>query len=201
MAKKSNKKPIIIGAIILAIVAAVVAIVIIVNKNNGLRDAYFKTDSNKIVINPLANDPQAAQMGATKIHQVYEIKGEEVTAVKFYAEFEDNDKAKAANDSDELKVAIENGSVKSRKLKGKYLVLEMPLEITEGRTVAEIRETAEYYSQYENGSYPVEDNTEHIDYTFADDSEDFVDDDDDNIPVEDYVEAAPSEEESSESAE
>lgn len=193
--KNSKKLPVIIGILVL-IAAAIIAAVLIINCNkNEFDDAFFTTNDKKIVINSAANDPQAAQMGAIKMHQVYEVNGEELVSAKFYAEFDDEEKAKSADDSEELKMAIESGDVKSHKRKGKFIILEMPDSIIEGRTVAEIRAAAEYYKQYENGSYPVEDNTEKIEYTFVDDSvDDCVEEDDDNIPVEDYVEALPEEE-------
>lgn len=168
MTKEKNNKKLIFGICAAVVVVMIIAIIIIIKCNNsGLNDDFFKSSGNKIVLTSPANDPQAEQMGAVRLHQVFIVDGEDIKSAKIYAEFESKEEAKGAAESDALKDSLEDGDVTEYELNDKYLILTMPKSFIDNRTTSDIKAAEEYLKNYYEGKQLVEDYTETIDYSYA----------------------------------
>jgi hypothetical protein len=93
------------------------------------------------------SDPNAKRMGATKMYQVYNLKDGQIDSVKMYIEFENEEKAEKANDSEGIKRAVESDIYAGHELDGKYVILDMPASLFEGVDVSTVRNIANEYEE------------------------------------------------------
>lgn len=180
MAEKSGSKNKIIAiaaSVIVVAVAVVLGIIICKNKGSSINDDFFKSDDGKIVYSSSADDPEAAQLGAIKLHQVYKVDGDKITSATVYAEFENEEKAKAASENEDYKNAITAGDFKDGKVNGKYIVLEMPEASYAEMSASALRQSLELLEKIKNGEITIDTNEEteadeEVEYTFVEETSD-----------------------------
>jgi len=150
MAEKSQKnKSIIIGACVaVVVVVAIVLAIVFINKNNGISDSFFVSDGTKYVLN-MDMDPSEDETGymPLKTHAVYYYKGDEITSLENYYEYENNDAAKAAYD-----FVVENGgdSYKEASVNGKYIVVVADESSYANTTAEDVKNQIEFIESLKN---------------------------------------------------
>ena len=151
MKESKSKKPIIIGIITAIVIAAIVAVVVIlaVNKNKEvvLNDDYFKTTADRVVYNAARND--GANYGAKSTHQVYDIKGDEITGYTFYYEYDSESKAKEAFETIQSDAEYDE-TIKEVKQTGKYIAVYFEESAYAGSTATEVKNWIKSLEEYEN---------------------------------------------------
>lgn len=147
-AKKSNKN------LIIGICAAVVAVVVIVvaailatrGGTTKIDDSYFVTDDTKYVV---TMDGDEEEGSATKVYYVFNHSGDKITGAAMYAEFENEDAAKAA--FEEYKA--ENEDTTNVSVNGKYFIIKSEANEFEDYTLEDIKSIYEYDYEDEDEDY------------------------------------------------
>ena len=139
MAKKAQKKDnknLIIGicCAVLVIVVIIVAVVFATRGTTKLSDAYFVTDDTKYVVT-MDREEDDDTSSAVKVHYVFNHSGDKITGAAIYAEFENEDAAKAA--FEEYKK--ENDDTENMSVDGKYIVTKADQKDYEDYTLEDIK--------------------------------------------------------------
>ena len=156
--KAKNNKSIIIGICVAALVIiAIIIAIVLINKNQTINDAYFKSDDTKYVLTLDADDydsDEDQEHAPLKTHTVYYYKGNEITDLKTYLEYTDNDAAKAALD---YVTTNESDNYKEITVNGKYLILTSNDVAYEGVTADEVKQQIEFIESLKNFNFGTED--------------------------------------------
>ncbi|MBR2998592.1 hypothetical protein IKF34_02360 [Candidatus Saccharibacteria bacterium] len=163
MAEKSQKnKSIIIGACVaVVVVIAIILAIVLINKNQGINDSYFVSDGTKYVLtmDMDQSDPEGDPHTPIKTHAVYFYKGNEITGLKNYLEYENHDQAKSAY---EYAKENEGDSYKEILVDGKYVVLVADESLYENTTAEDVKQQIEFIESLKNFQFDDSD-TEIID--------------------------------------
>lgn len=133
---KSNKKTIIICIAAAVVVVAIVVTAILLSRNK-LGDNYFVSDGSKYV---LTLDDENFY-GSSRTHTVVFYKGDQITEMKKYLEFESADKAKTV--FDELAADEET---KGGELNGKYIIFTADPEEYSDMTASSFKQLIDFYT-------------------------------------------------------
>ena len=158
MAKKSSKsnkdknRNKIIGAIVCVVALIVVAVVVVLlaTRNKGIDDSFFVSDNTKYVATlggdmlGVSDDEGDAPL---KAHVVYFYSGDNVTDMKSYYEFADEDTARKFY---EIVKSEDGESADSYELNGKYVILTADASAYEGMTAADAKEQIEFMELLKN---------------------------------------------------
>ena len=124
--KKKSKAPIIICiACAVAVVAAIVVAILCLNKriDDTVNEAYFVTNSRRIVDKEDVSEVSNMYFGATAIYQVYTIENDKVVKHEFFYEFKDE--YAASKQFEAIKYSAgHNHEVHDVKKYGKYISME-----------------------------------------------------------------------------
>lgn len=170
MVKEKIDKRMIIVVAILLVAVIVVSVVLAFYSHTELNDNYFVTDANKVVL-PLDGEyvpPLETETGyrANKVYTVYYCAGNNITSVKAFYRYENDEESKAAyedtriNCSDETfensdtnaetdetdgetATPICNSWASSKDLNGQYVILQYKEGLIEGITAKQVRDAAE----------------------------------------------------------
>lgn len=166
MAKRYNNNQILMACGAVAIVVVVIVAIILATIGNREPDAaFFNSDETKYVINiDNYNDDGAAEYSPIKTHMVYYYSGDDVTDVKVYYEFEDQDKAKKAFEAS--KKAGEYNNTEKTEVIGKFVVITNKpstftnLKASYIKQQIEIMESLESETPDDEGTVIIEEDTE-----------------------------------------
>lgn len=139
---------IIIGVIVV-LIAVVIALLIIPGKNRNVLDAdFFKNSDDKIVL-PIGDDSYAADnTRAKQMYEVFNISDSKIVSAFLYMEYDSEEYAKSALESEELKSAISSGVyTNNSKTDGKFVILELPKETYENTSVSSLKESVSSYEK------------------------------------------------------
>ncbi len=139
---------IIIGVIVV-LIAVVIALIIIPGKNRNVLDAdFFKNSDDKIVL-PIGDDSYAADnTRAKQMYEVFNIGDSKIVSAFLYMEYDSEEYAESALESEELKSAISSGVYTNNfKTDGKYVILELPKEAYENTSVSSLKESVSSYEK------------------------------------------------------
>ena len=144
-AKKDNKNLIIgICAAVVAVVVIVIAAVLATNgSTTKIDDSYFVTDDTKYVVT-MEGDEESGS--ASKVYYVFTHSGDKITGAAMYAEFENEDAAKAA--FEEYKT--ENEDTTNVSVNGKYFIIKSEANEFEDYTLEDIKSIYEYEDEDED---------------------------------------------------
>lgn len=147
--KRRIKLLAIIIGVIVVLIAVVIALLIIPGKNRNVLDAdFFKNSDDKIVL-PIGDDSYAADnTRAKQMYEVFNIGDSKIVSAFLYMEYDSEEYAESALESEDLKAAISNGVyTKNSKTDGKFVVLELPKENYENTSVASLKESVSSYEK------------------------------------------------------
>ena len=157
--KSNNSKKVAICVSILAIVVVIVAaIIVLVVKNKPLDDTYFVSDDTKYVLTLDSSDisMEDPTYNPVKSHLVYTYSGNDITGLKAYYEYADNNAAKTA--AEYLKQNYEGNDQQKIAVDGKYVIFTATEAEYEGLTASDIKQQIEFMELLKNMS--LDDNTE-----------------------------------------
>lgn len=166
MAKRTNNNQILIicGAVAIAVVV-IIAIVLATIGNREPDASFFNSDETKYVINiDNYNDDEAAEYSPIKTHMVYYYSGDDVTDVKVYYEFEDQDKAQKAYEAS--KKAGEYDNTEKTEVTGRFIIITNKpssfanLKASYIKQQIDIMESLESETPDDEGIVIIEDDTE-----------------------------------------
>lgn len=124
--KKKSKAPIIICTICaVAVIAAIVIAIFCLNNriDDTVNEAYFQTNSRRIVDKSDVTGVSSIYYGAKNIYQVYTVDGDKVIKHEFFYEF--SDEYASSKQFDAIKnSASYNHEIQDVKMYGKYIALE-----------------------------------------------------------------------------
>ena len=149
----NNKKKILIISICSAVLlAAIIAVVIIIinNSNKKLDDSYFVSDGSKYVLSVNYSDiieetdDEDNPYIPSKFYEVYTYSGNDITGLKHYYEYEDEELAKNAFNV----IREENPNEDGVSIDGRYIILVADESEYEGSTASDIKETIELYEEF-----------------------------------------------------
>ena len=109
--------------------------------SSTINDNYFINSDSRIVSTSAIPSKKLAY-GATKIHKVYEVNGEEVKSYKLYYEFENSREASQKIEEVKRKV-LEDTAMVSAEQNGKYIIITMSDAFYKGNTASGIRRVVE----------------------------------------------------------
>ena len=124
----------------LAILIVVAVLIVVLNWQEPISDDYFVSDDTKIVLS--MDDEMASfetgdyEPGITRI--VYYHDGEKITNVKIFYEYENEDLAREAYNN----ISVDYFAT-SKRLNGKYIVMQAKTETFDGLTVEEMEDQVE----------------------------------------------------------
>ena len=147
--KRRIKLLAIIIGVIIVLIAVVIALLIIPGKNRNVLDAdFFKNSDDKIVL-PIGDDGYAADdTRAKQMYEVFNIGDSKIVSAFLYMEYDSEEYAKSALESEELKSAISSGVYTNNfKTDGKYVILELPKEAYENTSVSSLKESVSSYEK------------------------------------------------------
>ena len=141
MAKKAQKKDnknLIIGicCAVLVVAVIIVAVVFATRGTTKLSDAYFVTDDTKYVVTVNREEGDDTS-SADKVHYVFNHSGDKITGAAIYAEFENEDAAKAA--FEEYKKENDDNDTVNMSVDGKYIVTKADQKEYENYTLEDIK--------------------------------------------------------------
>ena len=144
---KFNKEQIIqIGLIfgLLLFVAGATVLILNIFRHPEINDEYFVSDDTKSVISMDVGDSTTASGDLVKTFFVYTYDGDNVSGLKTYFEYTDEESAKKAyelrKDQPEFKGAV---------VEGKYIVVTADSDQFKGLTADDIRQQTEAIEQYQ----------------------------------------------------
>lgn len=151
-AKKDNKNMIIgsICAVIVVVVVIIVAVVL-VTRNGGINDDYFKSDGTKYVLtidSESVGETAENTYNPVKTHIVYTYSGDQITGMKTYGEFKDNDAAKKAFDA--IKEAGED--MTNYVVDGKYIIVTATEDQYKNLTTNDVKAQIEFMESLKNSN-------------------------------------------------
>ena len=147
--KRRIKLLAIIIGVIIVLIAVVIALLIIPGKNRNVLDAdFFKNSDSKIVL-PIGDDGYAADdTRAKQMYEVFNIGDSKIVSAFLYMEYDSEEYAESALESEELKSAISSGVYTNNfKTDGKYVILELPKEAYENTSVSSLKESVSSYEK------------------------------------------------------
>ena len=150
---KENKKNLIIGLCIAAavILLIVVTILLVLRNNQTLNDSYFVSDDTKYVLTLNTEDVSMddEQYNPIKTHLVYTYSGDNITGLKAYYEYKDNDTAKLA--ADYLKESYVEEEAKNQiSIDGKYVIFTASEEEYKDLTASDVKQQIELMELIKN---------------------------------------------------
>lgn len=153
-AKKPKNQGLIISlccAIVAIIVIAVVLVFVISNKNNGitgLNDSFFTSDGSKYVLTIDGDEAYIEEdlPMPTKYHLVYFYSGDNITGLKTYYQFADNEAAQLVYD-----YYIENNSgvYDAINIDNNYVIMTVPSSDYDGLTASDIKQQVDFIKEME----------------------------------------------------
>ena len=157
MADKSKKdnKNVIIGvvcAVVAVIVIAIIAAVVATSGKSGLSDVYFQSDGQKYVLT-IETDQTAIEETdeayvPVKTHLVYTYSGDQITGLKLYYEYADEDTAKKA--LEEMKSAAGSEDLGEVVVEGKYVIATAPEDQYKDLTASDVKAQIEFMESLKN---------------------------------------------------
>ncbi len=177
MAKKAKNNNLIIGicAAAVLIIVIIVAIVLATRGGNGfggLNDSYFVSDGTKYVLTLDAEEiaTESEEYSPIKTHMVYFYSGDEITDMKIYYEFANEETAKSALNY--YKESLGSGEYKDISTNGKYVVITANESDYEGITASDVQQQIEFMEMLKNMDYSEDE--EDIEVIDATDEEDEI---------------------------
>lgn len=162
--KKKSKAPIIICIICaVAVIAAIVIAIFCLNNriDDTVNEAYFQTNSRRIVDKSDVTGVSSMYYGATAIYQVYTIEDNKIVKHEFFYEFGD-DYAASKQFGAIKNSAGYNHEIQDVKLYGKYVSLEYYEEEYMYTSPDEVREELRMKQYYKENKIIEEDENEEI---------------------------------------
>lgn len=175
MAKKTkdNKKSLIVGlCVAAAVVLLIVVTVLLVMRNNPtIDDSYFVSDGSKYVLTLSETDVAMndEEYNPVKTHLVYTYSGDEITGLKVYYEYADNDTAKLA--ADYIKQNYSEETKGEISVNGKYVVLTCTEEEYKDLTATDVKEQIELMELIEDMGDDVEEDGDVVEEDIEEDYE------------------------------
>ena len=152
---KANKKMLLAACCaVVVIVAVVVAIVIL--RTPKVDDSYFVSDENKDVITLEVSKADAATTNLIRTHIVYTYADDQITSLKTYYEYENNELASQAFEN----TKSINQNAESVDLNDKYIVVTAKSDQYESLTPSDIKQQAEAIRQFQAAQKESEEKSE-----------------------------------------
>ncbi|MBR3248977.1 hypothetical protein IKF89_03035 [Candidatus Saccharibacteria bacterium] len=152
--KKKDNKNVIIGsicAVVVVVVIVIVAVVLATSGGNRLNDNYFQSDGQKYVLtietDQTSIEGTDEQYVPVKTHLVYTYSGDDITGLKLYYEYADENTAKKA--LEEMKAAAGN-ELGEAVIEGKYVIATAPEEQYKDLKAADVKAQIDFMEQLKN---------------------------------------------------
>ena len=156
---KRNRNPIILICAAVAVVVLIAVVVVLSLSNKKIDDNYFVDDNTKYVLT-LDSDQilglDSGEYAPEKTHTVFYYSNNEVTSLKLFYAYENEDTAKKAYEY--IKGANEGGFTEI-KLEGKYIAITTDEALYKGMTVDDVKQQIEFMEMLQkiNSGETVED--------------------------------------------
>ncbi len=136
--KLDKKSKFILGGITFAVVALIILLIVLVARPTEYNDDYFVSDDAKLVVavekEIAAYDDSEYEPDVTYV--LYYYSGNDVTSMKVFFRYDDEEAAKEANDN----ITMDGKDWATNKLQnGKYVVFDVAKDSYDGLTVSYIR--------------------------------------------------------------
>lgn len=135
---------------VVVVLLIVVVVVLSIKNRTVYNDDYFVSDDTKIVLSMDARTSGFEESAYIPpiTHVVYYYSGDEITSIKVFYEYKNEDIAKKANDGIKMD---DKGWATNKALNGKYIIFDMAKDQFEGLTTGFIRNSVE--SSTEDGTF------------------------------------------------
>ena len=166
MAKKKDNKSLMMA--ICGVVAAVVLIVvlaIVVMTNKCIDESFFVSDNTKYVLSlntdDVVMDVDTEEYAPEKTYIVYFYSGDEITDLKMYYKYADNETAKKASEVlNDQKTEDETEEIEKIETNGNYVIVTANKKSYEGMTAEDAKQQIEFIEMVQNmdsGNSEIED--------------------------------------------
>lgn len=140
---------IIFPIIALCATAVVILIITVLTTHPTIQDDYFISDDTKTTISLTPSASESSTSSLVQTHFVYTYDGEDVSGLKTYFEYPDEESAKAAFES-----AKDQPEFKGAIIEGKYIVVTADESQFKGLTASDIKQQADALQKFQDSQNP-----------------------------------------------